>query len=327
MTEEGVELDHVQRGGHESRPKQPLQSQTASAPEPSKNTLHMQPETQPSSSTAVDYTFCDYGSDWRLKKLAAVYRTAGDSGRSVEDVALAQYGSLRVFDDAREEKDEIDRRRAFGDGWVSKEKPTGDLYAERVKGEDVGAEMEQGIVVDDQQQDHAVVAGVANQHKDNNTNTNTTILDQTALNKLRARMMKAQIRKAPDAGQLEAEYNAAYAASQPSLALPSANADPSSDNPIVLGVMDSRQLAGPRSETKAITSTKRGRERGQVEENTDMTIDDMVREERRTRGQAGGEGLRMAERIAKDGRYTDTLEYMDENAEKLAKRKIGRAHV
>lgn len=50
-----------------------------------------------------------------------------------------------------------------------------------------------------------------------------------------------------------------------------------------------------------------------------MSIDDMVREERRTKGHAGGEGLRLAERIAKDSKYDDDLEYMDENAEKLAK--------
>ncbi|KAI9872909.1 MAG: hypothetical protein M1823_008051, partial [Watsoniomyces obsoletus] len=46
----------------------------------------------------------------------------------------------------------------------------------------------------------------------------------------------------------------------------------------------------------------------------------MVREERRTRNQAGGEGMRLAERIAKDGKFDNDLEYMDENASKLAKR-------
>jgi hypothetical protein len=79
-------------------------------------------------------------------------------------------------------------------------------------------------------------------------------------------------------------------------------------------------LAGPsRGEVKPV-DTKRGRERGQVEANEDMTIDDMVREERRTRGQAGGEGMRLAERIAKDAKFDDDLDYLDENAEKLAKR-------
>jgi len=46
----------------------------------------------------------------------------------------------------------------------------------------------------------------------------------------------------------------------------------------------------------------------------------MVREERRTRGQEGGNGLRFAERIAKDAKFDNDLDYMDENATKLAKR-------
>jgi hypothetical protein len=73
---------------------------------------------------------------------------------------------------------------------------------------------------------------------------------------------------------------------------------------IVLGVMDNRMLAGgERREVKPIES-KRGRERGLVEENEDMTIEDMVRDERRTRGQAGGEGLHFAERISRDSKFT-----------------------
>jgi hypothetical protein len=78
-------------------------------------------------------------------------------------------------------------------------------------------------------------------------------------------------------------------------------------------------LAGTRGEVKAIEN-KRGRERGLVEENEDMSIEDMVREERRTRGQAGGEGMKAAERIAKDAKFDDDLDYMDDNANKLAKR-------
>ena len=34
-----------------------------------------------------------------------------------------------------------------------------------------------------------------------------------------------------------------------------------------------------------------------------MSIDDMVREERRTKGRPGGSGRQMAERIAKDGKF------------------------
>jgi len=88
---------------------------------------------------------------------------------------------------------------------------------------------------------------------------------------------------------------------------------------VVLGKMENRMLAGTRGEVKAIDN-KRGRERGLVEENEDMSIEDMVREERRTRGQAGGEGQRFAERIAKDVKFDNGLDYMEDNANKLAKR-------
>lgn len=253
-------------------------------------------EQQPSERT-VDYTFGDSGSSWRMTKLKAAYSAAEESGQSVEEIALKQFGSLEFFDDAREEKEELERRRLYGDDAKTKDKPTGEFYRERIKSqrreEPTRQEFRQGEVV---QEDHPQPVPVP--------------MDQTALNRLRAQMMKAKLRKAPNAAQLEEEYNLAAAGMTPRLNAPEA---------VVLGVMESRQLAGSRGEVKVV-DTKRGRERGLVEENTDMTIEQMLQEERRTKGQAGGEGLRLAERIAKDAKFDDDLEYMDENAEKLAKR-------
>lgn len=245
----------------------------------------------------VDYKFGDEGSQWRMTKLNAVYRTAEQSGRSADDVGEERFGSLRDFDNAREEKIEMDRRKVYGEGYKGAEKPTGELYQERMaktrpppKEElyDQDDEPEQGAVMED-----AVPP-----------------VDQTTLNRMRAQVMKAKLRKAPDAAKLEAEYNTALARF---------NGTASGDKAVVLDATHSRMLAGTRNEVKAIDN-KRGRERGTVEANEDMTIDDMVREERRTRGQAGGEGVRLAERIAKDAKFDDDLEYLDENAEKLAKR-------
>ncbi|KAL7948818.1 hypothetical protein V8C42DRAFT_312413 [Trichoderma barbatum] len=249
------------------------------------------------SERTVDYTFGDAGSSWRMTKLKAVYTTAEETGQSVEEIALKRFGSLDFFDDAREEKEELERRRLYGEDAKTKDKPTGDLYNERIKdlrpSEPARRELQQGEVI---QENPAQPAPVP--------------MDQTALNRLRAQMMKAKLRRAPNAAQLEEEYNVAAAAVAPRLNAPDA---------VVLGVMESRQLAGTRAEVKAV-DTKRGRERGLVEENTDMTIEQMLQEERRTKGQAGGEGLRLAERIAKDDKFDNDLEYMDENAEKLAKR-------
>lgn len=119
-------------------------------------------------------------------------------------------------------------------------------------------------------------------------------LDATALNHLKARMMKAKLHNAPDFPQIEAEYNAAVNASSQEI--------PSSANPdtVVLGVMDNRLLAGPRNEVKTVRD-KKGPEK--IVENEDMTVDDMVREERRTKGVTGGEGHKFAERIARDAKF------------------------
>ncbi|KAL6863524.1 hypothetical protein J3F83DRAFT_744690 [Trichoderma novae-zelandiae] len=299
------EVEHVHRPG-QNKPRSPT-------PEPPKRVIHSRelnsgpledlnsgkaPASleQPSKRT-VDYTFGDAGSKWRMTKLRAVYNTAEETGQSVEDVALRQFGSLEFFDDAREEKEEMERRRLYGEDVKTKDKPTGELYNERMKderrAEPVSQEVRQGEIL-----------------QENPVQPVPVPMDQTALNRLRAQMMKAKLRRAPNAAQLEEEYNLAAAAAAPRINAPEA---------VVLGVMESRQLAGTRGEVKAIDN-RRGRERGLVEENTDMTIEQMLQEERRTKGQAGGEGLRLAERIAKDAKFDDDLEYMDENAEKLAKR-------
>jgi len=254
-------------------------------------------EPAPAKKREVNYTFGDEGSEWRMTKLKGVYTIAEQTGRSVEDVALERYGSLEVFDEAREEKMELDRRKLYGPGYVGKEKPTGDLYRERMAktrpqpSRSPSPEPQQGLVIEDKIQP-------------------APPMDQSALNRLRAEYLRAKFRKAPEAAKLEEEYNKAAAAFTTGAA---------SNNAIVLDASYNRMLAGPRHEVKAVT-TKRGRERGQVEANEDMTIEDMISEERRTRGQPGGEGLRLAERIAKDARFENDLEYLEENAEWLAKR-------
>jgi len=244
----------------------------------------------------VKYKFGDQGSQWRMTKLKAVYTIAEQSNRPIDEVAVERLGSLEEFDDAREEKIEMDRRKVYGEGYVGKVKPSGDLYEERKakaqteQGRHISLSppLEQGVVVQE-----PVVP-----------------IDQSALNRMRAQLMKEKLRNAPEAAKLEQEFNAAMAAFSNGT---------TTSNAVVLDASYSRMLAGSRGEVKAITN-KRGVERGLVEANEDMSVEDMVREERRTRGQAGGEGMRLAERIAKDTKFDDDLEYLDENAEKLAKR-------
>lgn len=213
----------------------------------------------------------------------------------MEEVAVERFGDLRSFDDAREEETELDRRKMYGESYVGKEKPSGELFQERKLQEKVHRDPHEHL------RDPAEELKTEGQGKrmEAEPPSNTTQhLDLTALNRLKAQMMKAKLKGAPDAAELEEKYNDAAAAA--------AMANRKESDIVVLGVKENRMLAGSRNEVKPV-DTKRGRERGQVQDNEDMTIEDMVREERKTRGQLGGEGKRLAERIARDGKFEVSL--------------------
>jgi hypothetical protein len=257
----------------------------------------------------VAYTIGDSGSSWRMTKLQAVYRQGKEGDKSVEEVALERYGSLREFDHAREEERELERRRTYGKDYVGIEKPSGELYEERrLKNESrrrLSSPGGEGRAQQDVQQGQPMLEA--------DPPLRTVPLNSTVLNKLKAQMLKAKLRNAPDAVQLEEAYNAAANAGL---------ADQAQADVVVLSNMDNRMLAGSRAGEVTAVSGKRGRERGLVVENDDMTIEDMARQERRNRGAHGGEGRAFAERIAKDGKFVDDLDYMDDNATKLSKRVV-----
>lgn len=239
--------------------------------------------TQDPAQREVDYTFGDSGSQWRMTKLKGIYREAEESGRSVEDVALVKYGDLRDFDEAREEETELDRRSMYGNDYVGKEKPSGELYEERRLKAGLHRPSREDHEMEDLPQGETVPIP--------EPTTNTVALSQTELNKLKAQMMKAKMKGSPDAARLEAEYNAAI----------SGSAGSTDRDVVVLNAMDNRMLAGGRQGEVISIDNKRGVERGLVKENEDMSIEDMVRQERRTKGQ--NEGLILAEKIGKDVKF------------------------
>ena len=209
----------------------------------------------------VNYVFGDAGSQWRMTKLKAVYRHAEESGEPLEAVALDRFGGLRAFDDAREEQIELDRRETYGSGYVGKEKPSGDLFAERKL--DAGIRRTSSAAIND---GHTADATEPLNVNSQSPASKPAVLDHTALNRLKARMMKAKLRGANDAAGLEAEFNAALDSSTSSI----------QPEIVVLGAMNNRMLAGARNNEVKNVDTKRGRERGLVEENEDMSIEDSV---------------------------------------------------
>jgi hypothetical protein len=233
----------------------------------------------------VGYTFGDAGSQWRMTKLKGVYRIAEESRRSVEDVAMEKYGDLRDFDEAREEEIEVDRRNTYGRDYVGKEKPSGELYEER--------RLQAGIHRPSRSREELEELPQGEVVRDSQPSTTPRGYSQTDLNKMKAQAMKARMKGAANAEQLEKEYEAAAAGC----------ANREQPDVITLGAMDNRMLAGGRQGEVVAINNKRGQERGLVKENEDMSIEDMVRQERRTKGQAGGEGMLLAEKIAKDAKF------------------------
>ena len=245
---------------------------------------------------AVDYIFGDAGAQWRMTKLKAVFRQAEEEKRPVEDVALERFDDLREFDDAREEQIELERRETYGKDYNRKDKPSGELFLERKLDREVhvkspeSSEHGKPLMNEESRTYETAFSQEANPP-----------MDQTGLNRLKAQMLKAKLRGAKDAPVLEAEYGKAI----------DLFGKAEKSGLIVLGAMENRMLAGGRNTEVIGINSKRGRERGLVEENENMSVEDMVREERRTRNQAGDDGKRFAEGIAKDGRFqvTSTILY------------------
>ncbi|KAK9240856.1 CwfJ C-terminus 1-domain-containing protein-like protein [Lipomyces kononenkoae] len=128
----------------------------------------------------------------------------------------------------------------------------------------------------------------------------TTVVDETKLNKMKAAYLKAKLRRALNADQLETEYNEAMAMATGE----NAGAVDTGDRVEVLSLMDTRGILNAPNKVE-----------------DEMTIADMVVEERRTRGlNLGNEARMFAEKIGRDKRFKDDLDYMDENADKLARR-------
>ena len=234
----------------------------------------------------VDYQFGDSGAQWRMTKLKGVYRRAEETGRPIDDVAEEQFGDLQTFDDAREEQIELERRDIYGKGYVGNQKPSGELSAKRRL--DMGLQKGSSPRTNGDRREDLPRAIETTKPA-----TTNIPMDQTALNRLKAQMLKARIRGSSDAASLEAEYNNVMAdfanRKQPEV--------------VVLSAMDNRLLAGSREGEVVAVDNRRGRERGIVEENEDMSVEDMVKQERRTRNQTGGDGQLFAERIAKDAKF------------------------
>ena len=225
------------------------------------------------------YTIGDSGSSWRMMKLKNLYAAAKEAMRPVEDLAIERMGSLRAFDEAREEEIELERRKRDrrGEG-VMKVKVTGELYLQRL-----AKQLKQSRRQEKQRQQEQPPPIPSNVTAD------SPPITQSDLNKLQAALLRAEMTSSPTAAKLAEEY---------SLLVEKFNTQQSAPEIIRL----------PTSHSTLLPHLSREQSKSE----TEMTIEDMVKEERATKR------LQTVDRISRDRKFKNDLEYMDENAERLA---------
>jgi hypothetical protein len=234
--------------------------------------------------TPPTYTIGDDGSSWRMMKLKNLRTAAKEDMRPIEEIAAEKLGSLRAYDEAREEEKELERRKLDRKGQgVLKLKVTGELHLQRLAKQQRKAQREQDRNPPQPQPTTTTTT---------TTTTSTTgeqPITQSDLNKLQADLLRAEMSNSPAVATLAQEYESAV--------------QKFNTQPTTLQI-----IALPTSHSALLPHLSRE----QSKSSADLTIEDMVKEERASKR------AHTVDRIARDKRFKDDLEYMDENAERLA---------
>lgn len=165
-------------------------------------------------------------------------------------------------------------------------------------------------------------------------------LDQSALNKLQAKVLRAKLMNDPKAADMEKEYDEAMKRSNGI----EVDEDGKRTKVEVLPTLDGRgrlydvghgasnqpdevTRAGNRRKKEAKVETRDPKTGDVVRINADddeMTLGEMLRQEKFSAGQADQKDMdaEFARQIMGDGKFEDNEDYLDENAEKLGRKKM-----
>ncbi|KAF9516370.1 hypothetical protein BS47DRAFT_1376037 [Hydnum rufescens UP504] len=169
--------------------------------------------------------------------------------------------------------------------------------------------------------------------------TGKRALSPSSLNKLQARVLKAKLMGAADATELERQFEAERARANSGTTSGVVQADgtrvevlPTLDGrgrlyDVGSGKDDPTLLPGNRKKKDKYVETRDPKTGEVLRINADddsVTLGDMLRQERFSAGMADQKNLdaELAGAIMGDGKFEDDLEYMDDNAEKLGRKKM-----
>ncbi|KIM24663.1 hypothetical protein M408DRAFT_26787 [Serendipita vermifera MAFF 305830] len=323
--------------------------------------------TLPSTSTPKAIVPGGPGSQWRMMRLRRTYETAEEENKSVEEVALEKYGSLEAFNEAVEERRILDERA----GKKTKQSPSKPSTGEtrysfydssgppsrgsfKKPGEAASSSNANPLGAPANKRLDSLKAGQrppasrtpSNQTSQSTPTSHTPIpsvmtpqLPSTPpvdLNKLQAKVLRAKLMNAPNAADLEREYEEAKRTAEGLFSAEGKKLQvlPTMDGQgrlydVGSGKADDPEklLPGNRRKKEKLPETRDPKTGELVRYNEDddtTTLGDMLRQERFGAGMADQKEAdsELARAIMSDGKFQDDLEYMDDNAEKLGRKKM-----
>ncbi|KAG0304033.1 hypothetical protein BGZ98_006010 [Dissophora globulifera] len=338
--------------------------------------LHEYPESE-----KLTYTIGDAGSSWRMTKLKRVMETAAEEGVPPEVVGVDRYGSLEKFNEALEERRELDRRAGKkkgsrgdrndgGSGSNSRRSDRRDHHRDDRRRSDDDSDDRRNR--DDKpsrsgrlsefssaasspfqrpmDSEERLEKELAKRHRDKErekeqerrftpipspfashvsspipSHSSEPTMSPDQLNKLKAKAMRAKMLGAPDADALEKEYEQAQkSATEVSMTSPdpvqrtvvihSLGRTSGSSSPAPLGPGNKKH---PGKNKKEVTHDEQGNRIGYQGEESELDLHELVRRERL--GLEEGMDQELARRITRDAVFKDDLDYMDDNADKIAR--------
>ncbi|KAF9917404.1 hypothetical protein BX616_001122 [Lobosporangium transversale] len=333
------------------------------------------------------YTIGDAGSNWRMTKLRRVLETAKEEGVAPEVIGIERYGSIEKFNEAMEERRELDRRAAQKKESRSGRSDNNRDRRDRDRNDRLKSDDRRDIRRDNDDDDHQSRSD-SNEHRPSSrsgrlsefssaasspfqrpmdeqerlekelakrirgkerekdqerrhtpipspfaTHVSSPIPNHSAepvlspdqLNKLRAKAIRAKMLGMPDAEALEKEYEEAQKAiterssSQPpveaqrTVVIQTMGRSNESSSPAPLGPGNSKA----KDKKKIATHDEQGNRMAYEGEESGLDLHDLVRREKLNLETNMDKEL--ARRITRDATFRDDLDYMDENADKIAR--------
>ncbi|KAF9374292.1 hypothetical protein CPB97_012178 [Podila verticillata] len=159
----------------------------------------------------------------------------------------------------------------------------------------------------------------------NHSAPDMTVLTQDQLNKLKAKALRAKMLDLPDAADLEKEYESAKKTAEDAASRPAASAESNrvvvvqtmgrssgSSSPAPLGPGNSKH-----AKKKEVTHDAQGNRVGYQGEEDSVDLQELVRREKM--GLDESMDKEFARRVTRDAAFRDDNDYMDDNADKIAR--------